>query len=195
MAPQKTAELPPMDFDQMLDEASLPEIDVPLCLNGKLIRQYEAMAARIAERTKEHEEAGSKPANAGANGDTRLGSRARSAKPYVDPEQAELDKLAAQGKRWTQVFVLRALDTQVWTDLFVAHPPRTNAKTGARDERDVMGVNTSTFFKPLLRLSIVSPEMTDDRFEKLVTKLTDAQFDRLGLTAWFLNRSEREIPF
>jgi hypothetical protein len=197
MVSTTTAELPPMDFDQMLDEATLPEDEQRLCLNGRLMRQYEAVAARVAERTEAHHHEASREANAGAGGtDTRLSTKAAAkAKPYVDPEQGELDRLAAEGKRWTITVTLRALDTQIWNDLFAKHSPRRDDKTGAIDQRDSIGVNCSTFFKPLLRLSILSPEMTDARFDKFVAKLTDAQFDRLAMAAWFLNRSEQNIPF
>jgi hypothetical protein len=173
-----------MDFDLLLDEASLPETEVPLCLNGKLRAQYDTLAARIEARRAE-QAATELPA------DDRLASKG----PAPDPEQPELDRLIAEMRRYTQVFVVRAMPRPDWNRLFAEHPPRRDPKTGKLDPRDVAGINYTTFYPALVRACVVVPEMSADRWDRLDKVLTDAQFDRLAVAAWNVNRREDDIPF
>lgn len=176
-----------MNFDDLLDGATLAEVGVDLCLNGKLRRRYEEISARIAERAAE-QEAQQLP------GDTRLGG----GKAKVDPEQADLDNVVAEMRQWTRTFTLRALPSDGddgWNALYAAHPPRKDPATGKLDPRDVYGVNQATFFPALLRRCMVDPPMSPERWAKLDAKLSDAQFDKLATAAWTVNRRDGDIPF
>ncbi|QKW15384.1 hypothetical protein [Verrucosispora sp. NA02020] len=178
-----------MDFDLLLDEASPRETVVPLCLNGKLRAEYEAVKARIDERAANADDGG----GGGLDGDDRMASR--TAKPEPDLEQPVLDDLVEKMRAHTVPFKLRALGRQEWADLFSKYPPREDRQTGKRDPRDTMGVNATDFFPALVRASVFEPAMTPERWVKLDKVLSDAQFDKLATAAWLLNRVEEDVPF
>jgi hypothetical protein len=175
-----------MDFDLLLDEASPRETVVPICLNGKLRAEYEAVQARISQRANESDD------DEMPEGDDRLAVKKR--EPEPDPEQRLLDDLADRMRQHTVQFKLRALGRQEWADLFSQHPPRRD-KDGKRDPRDGIGVNSTTFFPALVYQSIGEPEMTPERWAKLDKKLSDAQFNKLANAAWLLNQVEEDVPF
>ncbi|GGM27175.1 hypothetical protein GCM10011608_09950 [Micromonospora sonchi] len=177
-----------MDFDLLLDEASPRETVVPLCLNGKLRAEYEAVKARIEERAAHADDGDDLP-----EGDDRLATRKR--EPEPDPEQSLLDDLEEKMRAHTVPFKLRALGRQEWADLFSQHKPRREGQTGKLDPRDSMNVNSTTFFPALVRASVVEPEMSPERWAKLDKVLSDAQFDKLATAAWLLNRVEEDVPF
>lgn len=170
-----------MDFDSILDQASLAETTLTLCLNGKLRAQYDRLRADIDERTAD---------NAPDPSDERLSTR-----PYVDPQQPDLDRLAEEIRKHSVEFTLRALPKPEWNDLFLKHPPRTDKQTGRRNERDRFGVNYDTFFPALVRSAIAHPELTDDRWTRLFNALSDAQFNKLANAAWDLNQVDDDVPF
>lgn len=178
-----------MDFDAMLDDATLAETTVPICLNGKLRAQYTRLKARIDERAAaaQQEQAQALP------GDDRLATKDPDTAP--DPEQPELDRLVEQMRKYTVEVVLRALPKEEWNELFAKHPPRADKQTGKRNPRDMIGVNYDTFFPTLVRETIVSPEMTGDRWQKFYAKLSDAQFNKLANAAWDINQTEDDVPF
>lgn len=178
-----------MDFDAMLDEATLAETTVPICLNGKLRAEYARVKARIDERAA----AAASAADTTLPGDDRLSSKGPRQDP--DPEQPELDRLVEQMRKYTVQVVLRAQPKEEWNELFAAHPPRTDKQTGKRNPRDMIGVNYDTFFPALVRKSVVSPEMTGDRWQKFYAKLSDAQFNKLANAAWEINQTEDDVPF
>lgn len=173
-----------MDFDRMLEDGGVPETGVPICMNGKLRRQYEEVKARIDARA-----AASAPADPAAAADTRLSTPA--AEP--DPEQGLLEDLKAQMREWTQVFTIRAMNEQDFRRLVEQHPPRT--KDGKTDPRDYEGVNSETYYPALLRASIAEPEMTEERWAKLVEKLSPGQRVKLSDAAVLINGREEDIPF
>ncbi|MFI1194086.1 hypothetical protein ACH4T9_12625 [Micromonospora sp. NPDC020750] len=172
------------DFDSILDQATLAETTVPLCLNGRLRAEYDRVTATIDERAAQAD-AASLP------GDDRLASKG----PAPDPQQAELDRLIEEMRRYTVEFTLRALPKPEWTDLFAKHPPRVDKVTGKREPKDMIGVNYDSFFPALVKESIVSPELTGDRWVKLYAKLSDAQFNKLANEAWNINQIDGDIPF
>lgn len=171
-----------MDFDRMLEDGSPPETGVPICMNGKLRRQYEEVKARVEA----HETSGDAD-----EADTRLGGVPSG--PAVDEDRALLDDLRAQMREWTQVFTVRAMDEQDFRRLVEQHPPRT--KDGKNDPRDYDGVNSETYYPALVKASIAEPEMTDERWAKLVKKLTPGQRAKLSDAAVLVNGREEDIPF
>ncbi|MEV5819304.1 hypothetical protein AB0L22_09025 [Micromonospora haikouensis] len=173
-----------MDFDSILDQATLAETTVALCLNGKVRAEYERVRAGIDERAAQAE-------SSSLPGDDRLASRG----PAPDPDQPELDRLEAEMRRHTVEFTLRALPRPEWTKLFAEHPPRVDKQTGKRDPRDGLGINVEAFFPALVKASIVSPELSGNRWAKLYDAISDAQFDKLATAAWNLNRVDDDVPF
>ncbi|HEX8345705.1 MAG TPA: hypothetical protein VF657_13365 [Actinoplanes sp.] len=186
----------PLALDDILDEASLPEQTVLLCLNGKLRAQYDQMKARIDARAEEAEQARLAATAARTVADDRLGAKTPAALVAVpDPEQPALDALVVKMRRYTIGCVLRAIPSQDWNRLVEKHPPRKLADNGRFDPRDGDGVNSRTFYPELVRLSLAEPAMTDAQYEKLMGKVTDAMFDRLAQAAADVNRRDEDIPF
>jgi hypothetical protein len=116
--------------------------------------------------------------------------------------------LQVQMRDSTVPFVLRALRPSRWAGLQTEHPPR-KGDDGKMLPEDMMGVNSQTFFVPLIRESVISPVLDDDDWVGLLGQtaeghdlvddegggLSDAQLDALGGAAWRLNRSAVDIPF
>lgn len=177
-----------MDFDAWLDQASPRETGVPLCLDGKLVRAYEELKDRIDER------AAKRAAVNGQVVDDRLSSKSPDEVP--DPEQPELDRLAAQLQARTQVFTVRALPRQEFQDLLAKYPPRVDGKTGRVDPRDIRAGVRPEFFPVFVKASVVDPDLSiGDRWEKLNAVLSDAQFNKLAAAAWDLNQTDADVPF
>jgi hypothetical protein len=169
-------------FDQILDEASPAEERVALCLNGRLRREHREVSERIAERDR--------AAAAAAEIDTRMTSKA--AKPDdLDNRLAELEESM---REQSIVLVLHALAAERWNELWSLHPARVGAD-GKRDPRDHAGINASTFYHSLARSSVVEPAMTDRQWDTFLTKINDAQFDKIATAAWLLNRRDEDVPF
>jgi hypothetical protein len=207
---------PALTYDQILDEGCTTEDVVLLCLKGSLTRKYEAVAARIAARTAEEmdaREAAKIRARAAANvaalraeqagADDRLSSKPAplpvddpgNDEPYVDPEQGEADRLIAEMKRYTVPFVLRAVPDERWTELIGLHPPRRDPADAKKiDPRD-SNVNSETFYRSLVRESVVDPEHDDARWARLTRLLTAAQMGRLIATATDINQRDEDLPF
>lgn len=175
-----------MQFDDLLDEATLAEDEITLCLNGKLRARHSAVSRALNEAR------AAVQAEAEPGGDTRMGSGGGSAE--VARLTKELAEVVEEMAKYAQVFRLRALSKDDWNALWVEHPPRVD-KSGKRDPRDNGGFNSTTFYPALLRKSIIEPEMSPARWEKLDAKLSDVQFDKLATCAWLLNRHEEDVPF
>jgi hypothetical protein len=210
---------PALSYDEILDAGVLAEETVPLCLNGRIRRQYEDVKRRIEGRTadweanREAEKLVLKARNtiaaravAEASADDRLVTKApepeadpeaAADEAYVDEEQPELDRLKAEMLRWTVPFVLRAVPEADWSALLEAHPPRKSPddvkKIDLRDAED--GVDTSTFYHALIRAAIAEPPHTDDQFAKLMRLVTAAQFERLKDAAARVNLRDDNLPF
>jgi len=186
------------DFDSLIEDANLPWDVVPLCLNGKLRREYEEVKQRIADRAAERDAAATvAAAEAAGMTDVRLATRGPELPgPDVrDPEQDRLDELAAKMNKQLVKVVLQALPSVEYNKILEKHPPRRDPATGRFDERDYRGFNSRTFFPDLVRGCVVKPTMTNERWKKFESALTDAQFDKLADAAARVNRQEGDIPF
>ena len=164
-----------------------PEKIVALCLRGDLRAEWDRLRAQLDTA----------PAD-----DEPSTMAARASKRRIAEQLAAIeDEMRAA----TVEFRLRALPRKrlpgmrpgqvVWHELVERHPPRTGAD-GKPDRRDtVIGVNTDSFFDELVRVSIVEPELDERRWQALLERLTDAQWDELARAAWSLNRSGVDVPF
>ncbi|GLY08272.1 hypothetical protein [Actinoplanes sp. NBRC 101535] len=190
----------PLTFDQILDEGSPSQAQVPLCLNGRLVQQYEAVIARIGARAADRAAAARVAGRVDPDDpDRRLGTRAPGVPVEVrDPEQEEADRLQQEMRRFTVVFTLANIGAE-YNKLIQAHPPRRDPADAKRlHPHDSEGFNSITFFPALVRLSLAEPEMTDARWEKLLTgraRISDAQFERLAEAAVKVNRRDHDLPF
>jgi hypothetical protein len=94
----------------------------------------------------------------------------------------------------TYPFRLRAMTRHAWRALVNEHQPREKDGEVLPEDR-LAGVNRETFFEPLVRASIVDPELSDEDWPQLLDTLTDRQFEELVSAAWDLNQGKVDIPF
>lgn len=162
------------NFKTMLAGAKLPEKTVPVCLRADLVAEFETAERELKERQRVENNS----LNSGV-GD------------LVD----RIESLRAQMKTNTYPFRLRAMPKPAWRKLIAEHPPRRDGDEIHESDR-LIGINVSTFFEALVRVSVVDPPLSDDEWKKLVEEtLTDGQFDTLSDAAWGLNRGEVDVPF
>lgn len=200
---------PALSFDEILEQGSPTQETVWLCLNGELRARYDEIADRIESRRQERaaarleaEERARRNAEPGE--DDRLATRPEPVDPVpaedtvVDPEQPAADDLIEQMKRWTVPFVLASVGER-YNELVLENPPRRDPNDAKLiDPRDRSGFNTLKFYPALVRESLIKPEMTDERWEKLRTgpaRLSDRQFEQLANAAVRVNRQDYDLPF
>jgi hypothetical protein len=82
-----------------------------------------------------------------------------------------------------------------WRELCDKHPPR-KGKDGKPVAEDSPGVNMETFPEPLIRASLIGPDLAPQEWDTLLYEyMTDRQFDALFGLCWSLNKSLVDIPF
>ena len=91
----------------------------------------------------------------------------------------EHDALVKEAEETAVHVVLRALRRSEWRELVAAHPPR-----DGHDGDKSVGVNEDAFKDALVPASVVEP----DGFVDDLDYLSDADYDRLYVTAFALNR-------
>jgi hypothetical protein len=175
VARPKKANASKPDFAALLAGAKLPERTVPICLRGDLAAEHEQLndELELLERTSVDSLAG--------NGGAELAER--------------IEALEAEMRANTYPFLLRGLRGPDYRAFKVKHPPRLT-DDGEVDKQDAMfGFNAEAGFEPLIRVSVVDPELDDVKWAQLMQTLTDRQFDNLGTAAWLLNRGDIDVPF
>lgn len=171
--PNNTA--PKLDFAKLLAGAKMPEKTVPVCLRGDLAADFEATDRELVEAQKRP------AASLAGSGTGALRDR--------------LETIQEQMRQHTYVFRLRGMPRHAWRELMAAHPPRKDADGEVLVEDRITGADRSTVFEPLVRASIVDPELSDADWAKLLESLTDRQFEDLTTAAWNLNQGSVDIPF
>lgn len=162
-----------LTFDQLLDEAQLPEDVVEVCLRGDLVAQFNTLQQQLA-----------------AVSDPPPGSGSLAGNPAKAELRQKLDAVALRMRRATQKFTLRALSDRAYSEFLAQHPPR------PEDHRDMaLGYNRETMGPALLRMSVVDPKVTAPQWERLRDKLSPGEWAKLDLAARNLNFSEISIPF
>lgn len=164
---------------EILDQAKLAERTVSLYLGGDrdLQERYEELERKL-------------PFAKEASPDSlAAGSPARA----IEDEMAAIRE---QMQEWIVDFRLRAMRRRDFGAFRDAHQPRKD-ENGNIDARDAgVGANTDTVWDPLIRASIVEPELSDEQMTRLLEEvLTDAQFETLALAAYYLNRGSADVPF
>lgn len=179
----------------LIRAAKLPEKSVPVCLHADLVAEHEAADREL----KQERDRPSKKLDDGG--------RARELSERLTALEAEMAEHTIE-------FRLRAMPRPKWKAFIAQYPPR-KAEDGTVDERDqFIGVNVDAFFDPLIRASVIDPELDDEDWRILFGdtdeqraqreakgesveegKLTDRQFDTLADAAWALNRHGVDVPF
>lgn len=162
-------------FKAMLAEAKLPEDVVPTCLRGDLKAEHEQLNDKL-----ERLEADAVDSLAG-NGGAELADRIR--------------ELEQQMRESTYPIKLRALPRPQFRAFLAEFPPELDEDGKAKGMDAAFGFSVEAGFEPLVRRSIVDPELDDADFADLMGKLTDNQFDELAAAAWRLNKGEISVPF
>lgn len=183
------------DFPAMLAGARLPETIVRICLRGDLAAEHEAADRELQKLL-------DAPVQKLNNGTGVLRQR--------------ILELEAEMEAHTYPFRLRALPKPRWRALVAEHPGRIDPATGDYVRGDGAGINSSTFFDPLLRVSVIDPVLTEVQWRELLGdsdeekarlavegkpdqieegKLTDRQLDELCDAAFSLNRRDIDVPF
>lgn len=163
------------NFKTMLAGAKLPERTVEICLLSDLVQAHEAAVEELEQAQKDT-----------ANSLAGTGA----------PEIAErIQVLEAQMRDNVYPLLLRALPAPQFRAFKAEHPIRFDEEGQPNRQDLVFTFNADTGFEPLIRLSIVDPEIDDEMWAQLMSALTEGQFDKLGATAWMLNRGEISIPF
>lgn len=163
------------DYKAMRKAARLPERTVPICFRGDLIADFEALERQLEEAQK-------------ASADS------------LDTGTGELlermDAIQAEMRENTYPVRLRAMDFRFYNALVAKHPPRRDDDGAVLEDDSHLRVNTETFWEPLLRASIVDPELpTHDDWEDFVAGITDYQYNELAVAALNLNRGKVDVPF
>jgi hypothetical protein len=171
------------DWRDKLKQARLPEAVVPIVLRGDLAAEHEQL-------TRQLEDAKSRKANSLAGSGT-------------GQIEDRLREIADEMRDSVVEFTLRALPRvkrpgdrrPSWRELREQYPPR--EKNGDMLREDILAgfVDAKAFPEPLVKASIISPELTDDDWDELLPNISDGQFDVLVDAAWTLNRGKVEIPF
>lgn len=162
------------DFRAILSGAKLPEATVHLCLRGDITAEVERLDAELEHLQK-------RPTTSLAGSGTAA---------LVE----QIERLQDEMREHTYPVRMRALTRAAWRELMLAHPPReVDGEVNAEDR--VTGANRETVFEPLVRLSIVDPELSEADWKQLVDKLTDRQYEELVRAAWELNQGTVDIPF
>lgn len=158
------------DLDTQLDEASLPEKTVEVCLRGDLVAQVEDLERELRDlRT---------------NTETMADQgRARKVAERIEAARAEMSAKAI-------VFRFRGLDRHGWAQLLTDCPPRDGVATDK-----ALGYNPETFYPALIRRCLVEPQVTDEQWERLDARLSSGQFDSLADTALAVSRRKVDVPF
>lgn len=159
------------DFDALIKGAKLPEDEVPLCLRGDLVREYEALERDLQEAQDGDD----------ANSIVAGGSAISIAE--------KMEALRAEMLKHTHPFAFRALDGPTYRDLLGEHRPRKD------DEDDaIMGANLQTFPKALIAACAIDPPMTEEQVATLFKVLSDGQNMRLFTCVLGLNRGTVDVP-
>jgi hypothetical protein len=163
------------NFKSMLAQAKLPEATVPTCLRGDLTAQHEQLNEEL--ELLENKAVDSLAGNGGAELAARI---------------AELEE---QMRDSTYPFLLRAMPRPEFRAFLAEFPPRLDDDGKPKGMDGAFDFDTEAGFEPLVRRSIVDPELDDADFADLMGKVTDSQFDTLAAAAWRLNKGEISIPF
>jgi hypothetical protein len=156
--------------------------------------------ARLAELQERHEQAKAQRAAEFATG-TRRGSPES---PDPAPFKAALEDFITEAAERAEEIELEALGRRKFRELKAKHPARTEVGPDGetRPVRDdaPFGVNVTTFPDALLAFdsepyrTIKSPVLTEDERAEFLDDIADGEFEKLWLTAYYLNTAAGGDP-
>lgn len=169
------------DWRDKVKQARLPETTVQLVLRGDLAAEHEQLTRQLKEAREATSLAG--------DGSGRIIER--------------LDEIAAEIRDSAIELTLRALPRAkrpgdrrpTFRQLKEQYPPR--EKNGEMVREDMLAgfINAELFPEPLVKASVVEPELSDEDWDELMPNISDGQFEELVTAAWNLNRGKVNIPF
>jgi len=152
-------------------------LEYRVCLHPDLIGEYEQA---VAERD-----------------DARVAARDSLAAAAPPELEQRVKDLLEQIENNTVTLTFKALTRPAFKALMDQYPPRKDAEgklTHLADAR--LNVNIDEFFEPLIRASLISPELDDETMTVLIEeRLTDGQWDDLTTQVWNLNEGKVDVPF
>lgn len=168
-----------IDIDAALDAADFATEDVPICLKGSLVAKWEAAEREVAQVQARFE----------------LAVKSKSSTAEVAAERlAALEHYQAVEAEMTAAsitFTMTGVSEAAWKGVLLKHPPRSDYQLD-----QFFGYNTAAAPPELIRLTMLSPILSDQQWARLLAALNDAQFQRLLDAATRLNRgSDGTIPF
>lgn len=162
-----------LGFDQLLEQAQLPEDTVDICLRGDLVAKYNTLHQQLV-----------------AIPDPQPGSESLAGNSTKADLQAQIDAAGKQMRRSTKTFQLRALSDRAFSKFRDQHPPR------PEDRRDMLvGYNRETLGPALVRACLVDPKPSSEQWEKLRDVLSPGEWSKLDRAVTNLNFSEINVPF
>jgi hypothetical protein len=163
------------DYKAMRKAARLPERIVPICFRGDLVAEFQRLERELEE--------------AQSTKTDSLDSGAGALLERMEAIQAEM-------RESTYDVRLRSMPHPDFMALTAKHPPRRNDDGAIFAEDEGLRVNTEDFWGPLLRASIIDPELpTVADWEEFVEGITDYQYNELAIAALNLNRGAVSVPF
>lgn len=160
----------PLNIDEVISRAKLPEKTVSLCLRGDLQAEWEDL-----ERQLKAEQENTADESLGGN-----------------PKVRELaDRMAALGKEMAEsevVFRFRGLGAKVYSDLMLKHKAEEGVETPD-------GVDWNTWPTALIAACATDPVMTLKQAEELAETVSNRQWDDLYMAAIATNRDAISVPF
>lgn len=171
----------PKSLDDILATAKLPEDTFPICLRADLQAEWEQAAAALQDLDEAFD------ADADRDRANTTAGMARQRKQAAERVQAIEARMADE----TLEFTIRGLPFADYNRLILKHP----ARDGSATDR-AFGFNTDTLFPDLIRACVVTPQVTDEQWTLLLSKLTDRQWDRFTSAAIEVNRrQDGSVPF
>lgn len=184
---QATAEVKEQDadlIDSWLEEATPDEVRVPICMNRKLLAEFDALIAEIGMQRPDVPTLQPEMMDEDEKGDE-------------DPELTaihnrliELKNLIEKDER-DHTFVFRKCPRKVWRKILTDHPP---TKEQTERYRGFIDHNPDTAAVHMVAQSCVIPKMDHKQAERLQEALPENVFALLMNAAIRVNRSGTEIP-
>lgn len=160
------------DLKSLLKSASLPERVVAVVLDRQLVTEFQ----RAEDELEKAHEARAR--------DRRLGTGVQDAAKKVEAIREKM-------RESTVEFTLRGMRAADWRALKAEHP----VGDDPTPEDNLLGADVNALFDAAVRKSIVSPEIDDDDWSKLVDVLTEGEWDRFTNAVYALNEQGTNIPF
>lgn len=161
----------PLDIDDVIARAKLPEKTLALCLRGDLQAEWEDLERQLKAEQDD-------PSDDSLGGNVKARDLA--------------ERMEAIGQEMAEsqiVFRFRGLSRKAYSDLCAKH------KAGEDDTASVDGLNWKTYPTALIAACATDPVMTVEQAEKLSDTVTDVQWDQLFEVALSVNRGQVSVPF